>query len=133
MQDGALVPSYAINGDSRTQCILMVHTPWHFGGNRAWFICPVRGERVAVLYMRGGRFACRHCQRVAYLSQSEDALGRAWRKQHKAEAKLGPDGERPRGMHSATYERLSTIICECEELRDRAPGSVLHRWGVGGF
>ena len=39
-------------------------TPCHYGGQRAWWLCPARscGRRVAVLY--GGVFACRHCHRM---------------------------------------------------------------------
>lgn len=38
-----------------------------------------------------------------------------------------------RGFNEIAKERLSAIIYECEELRDRTLGSMLHRWGVGGF
>lgn len=81
---------------------------------------PIRVERVAVLFLRAARFACRRCQRVAYGSQSEDLCGRTWRKQAKAEAKLGPTWTRPKGMHNATRERLLAIIWECDERRDAA-------------
>jgi hypothetical protein len=37
-------------------------------------------------------------------------VARAWRKQAKAEAKLGPHFERPKGMHNRTRERLLSII-----------------------
>jgi hypothetical protein len=92
---------------------------------KPWFVCPVRGERVAVLYLRAGRFACRHCQRVAYGSQSGDTCDRTWRKQAKAESKLGPNWQRPKGMHEKTRERLLSIIFACEERRDVALGSYL--------
>ena len=73
-----------------------------------------------MLYLRAGRFACRHCQRIAYASQSGDVCDRTWRKQAKAEAKLGPNWTRPKGMHATTRERLLSIIRECEERRDVA-------------
>jgi hypothetical protein len=80
----------------------------------------VRGERVAVLFLRAGRFACRQCQRIAYASQSDDAMGRAWRKQATIEAVLGPNWTQPKGMHHATRERLLAVIWDCEERRDVA-------------
>ena len=115
-----VVLDYSVNGEPRKQNIWLTETPCNYGGTRQWFTCPVRGERVAVLYLRAGRFACRKCQRIAYASQSGDALDRTWRKQHKAEAKLGPDWTRPKGMHETTRERLLSIIWDCEERRDAA-------------
>jgi hypothetical protein len=124
---------YSSNGQGRTQQVRLNRTQCHLGGSRPWFTCPVRGERVAILYFRAGRFACRHCQRVAYQSQSEDATGRAWLRQGKAEARLGPEGERPKGMHQATYERLWRVIDECEEIKDFALALMLSRFGLSSF
>jgi hypothetical protein len=70
--------------------------------------------------MRGGAFTCRKCSRVAYYSQSEDAVGRTWRRQRKAEARLGEYWARPKGMHHKTRDRLMGIIFACEEERDNA-------------
>ena len=65
VQDGALVLSYAINGDPRNQCIPMVRTPCHFGGTRAWFICPVRGvSGRAVLDVAVSRAAAVNASRI---------------------------------------------------------------------
>ena len=73
-----------------------------------------------MLFLRAGRFACRHCQRIAYGSQSGDLCDRTWRKQAKVEAKLRPNWARPKGMHKATHERMLSIIWDCEEQRDEA-------------
>jgi hypothetical protein len=121
---------YSVGGDPRRQSIIIERTRCHFGGARPWFICPVRGERVAVLYMRAGRFACRHCQRIAYASQSDDLMSRAWRKQRKIENRLGPDCERPPGMHAATYDRLLSRINDCETVKDYALVLALGRMGL---
>ena len=67
---GAVVFSYAIDGTPAAQRIALQRTACNCGGTQPWFICPVRGERVAVLYLRAGRFACRHCQCLAYASRS---------------------------------------------------------------
>lgn len=117
--DGSSVGlNYSINGRDCSQTIGISRTPCNYGGSRPWFRCPIRGERVAVLYLRAGRFACRHCQRLAYSSQSDDAVGRLWRRQQRIEAKLADDWQRPRGMHRATHSRLLSAILDCEERRD---------------
>lgn len=84
------------------------------GGRRPWFRCPAKGcgRRVAVLY--GGRiFACRACHGVVYASQHEDSLSRAFSRADRIRARLKwqpgiafMPGERPKGMHHLTYERL---------------------------
>lgn len=124
--DTCVTLDYSIDGDPRKQIIWLTETACNFGGVRQWFICPVRGERVAVLYLRAGRFACRHCQRIAYGSQSGDVCDRTWRKQAKVEAKLGPNWGRPKGMHAKTRERLLSVIWDCEERREAALSSYLH-------
>ena len=121
--------SYALNGSTRSQTVPIVTTPCNFGSSRPWFACPLCHERVAILYLRRGGFYCRTCAKVGYYSQSEDACGRAWRKQQKAEAKLDPNWQRPKGMHHATRERLLETIWECEEVRDRAIAGFLSRLG----
>ena len=79
------------------------------------------------VYLRAGRFACRDCQRIAYGNQSEDLFARMWRRQQKAEAKLGPNLARPKSMHDAMREPLLSIISDCEELRDGALENYLAR------
>jgi len=120
MEAGALVLSYSINGDPRTQCVPILRTPCNYGNTRPWFACPHCTARVAVLYMRRGGFYCRKCAQVAYSSQSEDVCARTWRVQQKAEAKLGKHWARPKGMHAATRDKLLATIFHCEELREDA-------------
>ena len=115
---------------SANQAITVVRLPCRYGGSRAMFQCPVCWCRCMLLYMRASRFACRQCQRVAYSSQSEDLMGRAWRKQQKAEAKLGEHWQRPRGMRTATYERLMQSIWDCEEERDATLWKTFARLGL---
>ena len=122
---GSVTLNYSIDGTARAQTIGLTKTACNYGGFRHWFTCPIRGERVAVLFLCAERFACRHCQRIAYGSQSGDLCDRAWRKQAKAEAKLGPNWSRPKGMHAHTRERLLSIIFDCEERRDVALSGYL--------
>lgn len=94
--------------------IYLEWTPCNLGGERPWFLCPARGcgKRVAILY-GGAIFACRHCYDLAYESQREPGYDRAARQADKIRIKLGwepgilnPDGEKPKGMHCKTFEKL---------------------------
>ena len=89
-------------------------TPCHYGGARAWFICPERGcgRRVAILY-GGGVFACRQCYQLVYDSQRWTAHDRALAKAQRIRLQLGGSTSmferfprKPEGMHRKTYERL---------------------------
>lgn len=122
--------SFSQNGQPCSHEVGIVRTACHYGGNRPWLSCPPCGRRVAVLYLRGGRFICRHCARAVYASQSEDLFGRAWRRQSKLERKLGEYWARPKGMHHATRTRLVAAIQACEELRERALIDFAQRMGM---
>ncbi len=124
-ESGSVTIGYSIDGKASTQVIRLTKTACHYGGTREWFTCPIRGERVAILYLRAGRFACRRCQALSYASQSDDRCGRAWRKQAKVEAKLGPNWSRPKGMHTDTHDHLMSLIYDCEEQRDLALANLL--------
>ncbi len=113
-----LLLAYTLDGTPMRQRIKVLNTPCTYGGARPWFGCPTCGARVAILYMRLGRFQCRACARVAYRSQSEDECGRSWLRQQKAEARLLGRWMRPKGMHHATHERLKKIILDCVMLRE---------------
>jgi hypothetical protein len=69
-------------------------------------------QRLAVMYLGGKYFACRHCYRLAYRSQRETDDDRASRKADKIRDKLKWDrgilntmGGKPKGMHWKTYYR----------------------------
>ncbi len=112
-----LVYRHQVRGQSSESITCPVSLSWsncHFGGRRPWFHCPVRkcNRRVSKLY--GGKiFACRHCQRLAYKSQRESSLDRNLRKANKLRDKLdwmpgilNPTGNKPKGMHRATFLNL---------------------------
>lgn len=89
-------------------------TPCTYGGQRAWWLCPAVGcrRRVAVLY-GGSVYACRHCHKLAYRTQREDAGHRAGSKADKLRDRLGweagilnGNGGKPKGMHWQTFEQL---------------------------
>ena len=119
---------YSVDGVSKSQEVCLTRTPCHIGGSRPWLICPIRGERVAVLYFRASRFGCRHCQRIAYSSQSEDATGRLWRTQRKLEAKLADGLQRPKGMHATTYDGILERIEACEDAMNMELFLAFSRW-----
>ncbi len=130
VENDAVVLSYLLDDEPRTQRVPLLSTPCHYGGARSWFACPHCAARVAVLYLRRGGFYCRRCARVAYSSQSEDACARSWRAQQKAEAKLGPNWSRPKGMHAATHERQLDVIFRCEERRELELALFMRRLGL---
>jgi hypothetical protein len=114
--------------------IALTRTPCHLGGSRVWFGCPWCGQRAAILYL-WGQPSCRTCARMAYASQSEDAIGRSWRRTHKLQARLtGGTGEwdyrRPKGMRRATFERLRHAYWHEEEVRDMALAAFMARHGM---
>ena len=105
-------------GNIATQVLPITRTACHFGGDRPWFACPQCHRRAAVLYLRDHfGFACRPCAQVAYASQSEDAIARAWRCQGKVEGRLGAHGSKPPGMHRTTHAKLAAKISACEQRR----------------
>ena len=129
--EGVVTLSYAVNGKPHEQPVQLDRTACHLGNSRRWFVCPVGGERVALLYFRSQQFACRRCQHLAYRSQSEDFIGRVWRRQLKAESKLGANLARPKGMHDRTRTRLLEKIFECEMGRDDVLDLATQRSALG--
>ena len=117
-EGATLVLSYSMNGEARSQRVQILQTSCNYGGTRPWLGCPHCAGRVGVIYFRRGGFYCRKCAQVAYYSQSEDGIGRSWRVQRKAEAKLGEGWARPKGMHATTREKLLQVMGRCEERRD---------------
>jgi hypothetical protein len=98
--------------------VYLTTTPCHMGGERHWFLCPAHGcgQRVAMLH-GGTLFACRKCHQLTYASQREDTGDRAARRAQRIRDRMGwprtvlvgsagSYGEKPKGMHWRTYERL---------------------------
>lgn len=91
----------------------------NYGKDRAWFSCPWCSKRVALLYMSGSSFLCRHCHNLTYRScqESGNAILMKERKMNrvltilKNDKKSGFDAmyynpRRPKGMHWSTWMRL---------------------------
>lgn len=96
-------------------CVLDIdRTNCAYGGTRPWFLCPNKKcrRRVAIMYYLDV-FACRHCHVLRYSSQREKELDKYARKAENIRCQLGwwggifdGDGEKPKGMHWVTYNRL---------------------------
>jgi len=96
-----------------TETVLFDRTRCNYGGERLWFLCPDCGRRIAVLYLGGPRFLCRHCYHLPYASQHESYSDRMMRKARKIRERLGasnnlfePVWDKPKGMHWNTFERM---------------------------
>ena len=113
----SLALQYMVGSDDQrrdgSQTIWLAYTACNYGKSRPWVVCPVCQRRAGVLYMRAGRFACRHCQHVGYSSQAEDAIARTWRQQRRIEETIGEDWKRPSGMRHRTYARLMDRLEDC--------------------
>lgn len=90
-------------------------TACNYGGNRPWFICPVKKctQRVAKLYLVATFFACRHCYKLIYFSQLQTPEDRAIQRADNIRAQLGWEPgilngheDKPKGMHRETFNRL---------------------------
>ena len=115
------------------ESVRIARVPCRFGGTRPYFVCPrvvngtVCGRRVAKLYGPGRYFVCRHCSRLAYSSQGDDAQRRSMRRADKIRQRLGnnagtasPFPRKPKGMWRRTYERLREQAFDAEERADEA-------------
>jgi hypothetical protein len=105
--------NYKVGNDQR---VLITSTPCHFGGVRTWFRCPGCFSRAAVLYLRGGRFACRRCQSISYRSQSGSATDRISNRLLQLEAQL--EAGKPKWQRWATYRRLCSRLEAASEAFD---------------
>ena len=99
-------------------------TPCNFGGERAWFICPIKGcwHRVTKLYLIGKYFRCRYCGNLGYYTQRLNKSSRLREKADNIRRRLGgkpgllnrfPD--RPKGMHQKTYNKLWRELLRIEQ------------------
>lgn len=124
-----LTLEYAVGGVPCSQVIRLDRTGCHLGGERVWFRCPRCDDRCALVYLRHRRFACRKCHGLGYMTQAIDDVQRTWRKQAKLEQRLGPEWEKPKGMHWKTYDGIVDAINACEDRRSVSLFATLNRLG----
>lgn len=95
-------------------------TKAHYGGERLWFICPVKRRRVSKLYLPPGGdiFASRYAYSLSYKSQSENDGHRMIRRMWKLKNRLGGEDFyiRPKGMHNKTHKRIMEQVWAAEEV-----------------
>ncbi len=121
------VRQYGGGWESISQHVRLTHADCHYGGQRPYFICPAIvggrycGRRVGKLYLGQKYFVCRHCNNLAYASQSEPRHDRMLRRANKLRVALGGDAgtanwiaPKPKGMWQRTYQRKRFEIEWCE-------------------
>ena len=127
---------YRASGDEwkvERRTVRLSWTRCHFGGRRAWFLCPHCERRVAVLH-GSATIACRYCFRLAYSSTREGKDRRAGRRAEKIRARLkwrrgilwGVD-RKPPYMHWDTFFRLAGQVAE---LTTVAMAPTLRRYAI---
>lgn len=133
--ESAVKLAWSRNGQPHTQTVPVVWTRCNYGGRRAWWLCPGCARRVAILYLAGHVFACRHCYRLCYGSQLEKQNDRWLRAAWKIRRRLGQRGgghfdpmpEKPKRMHWETYARL---CLRCEEIEALDLMAISKRFGM---
>ena len=105
----------------------LASTPCGFGGQRWWFLCPLSGQRCAVLWLpRGGTvFATANAYQLPYGSTRRSHEDRLWRKMAKIARRLGEDDPvpdhlptKPRWMRWSTYTRLEQAWLAAHQQRE---------------
>ena len=121
-QPDSLPVSYKHRGKHHSYNIELAKTSCNYGHYRHWWLCPKCSKRVSVLYCAGS-YVCRHCIGANYHSQLQQPVDRIYSKLNALRERLGWQvgiihgiGERPKGMHHSTYERL---INEYEQLEQK--------------
>ena len=106
--------NYSYRGKAYSYSIRLDKTACHFGNYRYWWLCPNCSKRVSVLYC-AGTYVCRHCIGANYGSQLQQPIDRVFSRADTIRQRLGWQagiahgiGERPKGMHYSTYDRLVT-------------------------
>lgn len=116
--------------------VALEYTECHFGGYRPWVRCPECGTRRRKLYLppTGFTFNCRECHGLGYTSsrtsgddvkQAELRYRRAFAKADAKDRRPHPNGEpyhpeRPKGMHTDTFNELLTDVWEARGEWDEA-------------
>ena len=137
--------SYALRAgtgerENVVETIPLDRRPRHFGGLRAYFLCPGNtaagcGRRLTKLFLAHRLFLCRHCNQIAYASQYEQPWQRAFRRANKLRQRLhiagiaAPLPRIPRGMSADTYARRLEELLQAETLATEACADRL-QWFV---
>ena len=114
--------NYQYHGKHYNYSIQVSKTPCNYGHYRYWWLCPKCSKRVGMLYC-AGLYVCRHCIGANYQTQLQQPIDRIYIKLNAIRARMSWQvgvihgiGERPKGMHNSTYNRL---LNEYEQLTDK--------------
>ncbi len=134
--DEALALVYDFNQTRRKQELALARTPCHYGGSRAWLLCPKCQAKRNSLYLGPeGFWACRECLGLAYkiqrLNPHERHQNRA-EKIKKNKLKIIPGSrtmasEKPFGMWRSNYFRILDELLKHETLSH----SLFMTWCAG--
>jgi hypothetical protein len=128
LEEYGLLLIYKIGDEKKKVKIFITETQAGFGKVK-WFLCPSCGDRRAILYLVGGKFACRVCHNLNYTSsQATDELDYYhWQLQklcNRLKAEYEPTSifppERPKGMHQKTYSAIYLKYRVLAHKRDEA-------------
>lgn len=104
--------------------MMITWTACHFGGTRAYFVCPKCLNKCSIIYAGGSRFECRKCKGLAYRSQRLTPVNRAIQQEKKIRRRLGrsiyAQGKppRPKGMHRKTYKKYLSKLWSYREKQE---------------
>lgn len=127
---------------SLDQRIILVPRARHLGGRQWYFVCPVMNRYASVVWMPPGatRFCSRQTWRrqVAYASQFETPVDRAYRGQAKIKSRLIADLEpdewdlppKPKWMRWRTYNRHEEKFDAYEDVIDQRLFALAARLGI---
>ena len=125
-QPDSLPVSYKHKGKHHSYNIELAKTSCNYGNYRYWFLCPSCSKRTGVLYCAGS-YVCRHCIGASYHSQLQQPVDRIYTKLNALRERLGWQdgiihgiGERPKGMHQRTFNR---ILLEYQQLEQKLIGA----------
>lgn len=120
--------AYSYRGKEYRYEVAISRTACNYGGVRYWWLCPKCGKRVGVLYC-AGVYVCRHCIGALYRTQLMQPIDKLFRRVEKIRHKLGwqagiahGHGNRPKGMHRQTYDRL---VWEHDKIANAILGNEL--------
>lgn len=99
--------------------IALEYTPCHFGGRRAWLLCPMCNRRSGTLF--GSEFICRHCIGLHYGCQHEGALERSQRRLKKFKERVfgtASPWQQPKGQYNHTFLNNLGEYCDLVEKQN---------------
>jgi hypothetical protein len=134
-----------IDDDDNEQMIVLTPRSRRLGGQQWYFVCPVLNRCASVLWRPPGE--TRFCSRqawgrwVAYASQFESPVDRAWRGQAKIKSRLIGDCDpdewdlppKPKWMRWQTYKQWVERFDDYEEILDQhfLRGAAMHMLNRG--